>query len=147
MTAKEMWDAFVAAHPEAENVDYEAWSYGSDTPDELAQLTLNGIKTAAASAFPLYELEKEPLPAEGEYNVILRTDGEALCVTRTTRVCVVPFRDVSPEQAWREGEGDRSLTYWRRVHEAFFKEEMAEAGLPFTEDIGVVCEEFEVVFK
>ena len=147
MTAKEMWEAFAATHPEAANADYEAWCYGSDTPDALAQLTLDGIKTATASAYPLYELEKEPLPAEGEYNVILLTDGSALCITRTTRVYVVPFRDVSAEQAWREGEGDRSLAYWRCVHEAFFKEEMAKAGLPFNEDIGVVCEEFEVIFK
>ena len=147
MTAKEMWEAFTAIHPEAANADYEAWCYGSDVPDVLAQLTLDGIKTATASAYPLYKLEKEQLPAEGEYNVILRTDGTALCVTRTTRVYVVPFRDVSAEQAWREGEGDRSLAYWRCVHEAFFKEEMAEAGLLFNEDIGIVCEEFEVIFK
>ena len=147
MTAKEMWEAFAAAHPEAANADYEAWCYGSDTPDALAQLTMDGIKTATASVFALYEFENEPLPAEGEYNVILLTDGSALCITRTTRVYVVPFRDVSAEQAWREGEGDRSLAYWRRVHEAFFKEEMAKEGLPFNEDIGVVCEEFEVIFK
>ena len=147
MTAKEMWDSYIQQHPEAAGADYEAWCYGSDMPDDLAQLTRDGIKTATASAFPLYELEKEPFPAAGEYNMILRTDGTALCVTRTTRVYVVPFRDVSAEQAWREGEGDRSLAYWRRVHEAFFREEMAEVGLPFTEDMGVVCEEFEVVFK
>ena len=147
MTGKQMWEAFVAAHPEAAGTDYEAWCYGSDAADELARLTAEGIKTATASAYPLYELEKEPLPPVGDYNVILRTDETALCVTRTTRVYVVPFRDVTTEQAWREGEGDRSLSYWREVHKAFFTEEMASAGLTFTEDMPVVCEEFEVVFK
>lgn len=147
MTGKEMWEAFAAAHPNAANAEYEAWCYGSDAADELAELTADGIKTATASAYPLYELEEEPLPSEGGYNVILRTDGTALCVTRTTQVYVVPFRDVTSEQAWREGEGDRSLTYWRRVHEAFFKEELASVGMQFAEDMPVVCEEFEVVFK
>lgn len=147
MTGKEMWDAYVALHPEAADADYEAWCYGSDAADELAELTVSGIKTATASAYPLYELEAEPLPPEGEYNVILRTDETAVCITKTTRVYVVPFRDVSPEHAWREGEGDRSLAYWRKVHEEFFTEEMNAAGLNFTEDMKVVCEEFEVVFK
>ena len=145
MTAQEMWAAYTALHPEAADAEYEAWAYG-DSPDELARLTAEGIKTATASAYPLYELENEPLPRVGEYSVILRSDGSAACVVRTTGVYVVSYKDVSAEQAWREGEGDRSLVYWRRVHEKFFRTEMKSAGLEFTEDMGVVCEEFEVVF-
>lgn len=147
MTEKEMWSEFVNVHPEAAECRYEAWCYGSSAADELAYLTAAGIKTATASAYPLYELEEEPLPGEGEYNIILLTDGTALCVTRTTRVYVCPFEAVSPEHAWREGEGDRSLAYWRSVHQAFFAEEMASVGMTFSEEMPVVCEEFEVVFK
>ena len=147
MTAKEMWDAFTQRHPEASGAEYEAWCYGSDAADELARLTADGIKTATASAYPLYELEQEALPEAGEYNVILRTDGTALCITKTTKVTLVPYREVSAEHAFREGEGDRSLSYWRKVHGPFFEEELASAGLTFTEDMTVVCEEFRVVFK
>ena len=147
MTAKEMWEAFTATHPEAANADYEAWCYGSDAANELARLTARGIKTATASAYPLYELEQEELPKTGEYNVITLTDGTALCITKTTKVSLVPYRDITEVHAYREGEGDRSLYYWRQVHEAFFAEELASAGLNFTEDMIVVCEEFEVAFK
>ena len=139
MTAQEMWNA---SGIEAE---YEAWAFGDD-PDTLAELVRTGVKTATASAYPLYELEGEELPKAGEYSVILNTKDEAVCIIRTAKVYVTPYREVSAEQAWKEGEGDRSRDYWRRVHEAFFRKELDAVGLTFTEDLGVVCEEFEVVY-
>ena len=145
MTAEQMWNLYVQQCPEAANCTYDAWSYG-DAPDELAELTRKGIKSATASAYPLYELEGEPLPETGGYNIILDSREAAVCITRTQRVFVVPFRDVTEVQAYREGEGDRSLEYWKAVHRRFFTEEMKNAGLTFSEDMGVVCEEFETVF-
>ena len=139
MTAQEMWKA---SGIEAE---YEAWAFGDD-PDTLAELVRTGVKTATASAYPFYELEGEELPKAGEYSVILNTKNEAVCIIRTTKVYVTPYREVTAKQAWKEGEGDRSLSYWRRVHEAFFRKELEAVGLTFTEDMGVVCEEFEVVY-
>lgn len=143
MTHQELWAAYRAVNPEA-GEDYEAWAYGDD-PDTLAELTRRGIKTATASAGPLYG-PGEPLPAPGEYSVILDSREEAVCVIRTSRVYTVPFDQVSEEQAYQEGEGDRSLAYWRKVHEDFFRKELAEAGLEFSPQMPVVCEEFEVVY-
>lgn len=144
MTHQELWAAYKAVNPEAGD-GYEAWAYGAD-PDTLAELTRTGVKTATASAGPLYELEGEPLPAPGEYSVVLNSLEEAVCVIRTTRVYTVPFDQVGVEQAWREGEGDRSLAYWRKVHEEFFRAELVQAGLEFSPGMPVVCEEFEVVW-
>lgn len=144
MTHQELWARYRAENPAAGDV-YEAWAYGDD-PDTLAELTRAGVKTATASAGPLYELEGEPLPEAGEYSVILDSRDEAVCVVRTTRVYTVPFNQVSAEQARKEGEGDHSLAYWRRVHEDFFRAELAEAGLEFSPTMPVVCEEFEVVW-
>ena len=78
--------------------------------------------------------------------MILDSREEAVCVIRTTRVFTVPFDQVTAEHAQKEGEGDRSLAHWRRVHEDFFRAELAEAGLEFSPDMPVVCEEFEVVY-
>lgn len=145
MTGAQMWAAYTAGHPEAAGADYDAWAFGDD-PDGLAALVLAGVKTATASAYPVYEREDEPLPEAGEYSVILNSREEAVCVIRTDRVFTVPFREVDGEQARREGEGDRSLAYWRAVHERFFREEMAASGLVFTEDMPVVCEQFHMVW-
>ena len=139
MTAQEMWNA------SGIQAEYEAWAFGDD-PDTLAELVRTGVKTATASAYPFYKLEGEDLPKAGEYSVILNTKDEAVCIIRTTKVYVTPYREVTAEQAWKEGEGDRSLNYWRRVHEAFFRKELEAVGLDFTENMGVVCEEFEVIY-
>ena len=146
MTEKEMWAAYILQYPCQKDKTYEAWCYGSDTPDLLAELTAAGVKTATASAYPFYEYEKCDLPKVGDYSIILNTNGAAVCIIRTTRVTVVPFMEVSTEQAHREGEGDRTLEYWRTVHAKAFTQELAEINEKFSENMLVVCEEFQLAF-
>ena len=144
MTHQELWAAYKTVNPEA-GEDYEPWAYGAD-PDTLAELTRTGIKTATASAGVWYEGGGEPMPKAGVYNVILNSRDEAVCVTHTTRVYTMPFCEVTAGHAYKEGEGDRSLAYWRKVHEDFFRAELEEAGLEFSPSMPVVCEEFEMVY-
>ena len=125
---------------------YEAWEFGGN-PDKLAELVKDGIKTATCSALALYEAEKEPIPQPGDYSVILNSKGDAVCIIRTTRVYVTSFDEVSEDHAFKEGEGDRSLSYWRKVHEEFFTEELKEIRQPFDVRMKLVCEEFEVVYR
>ncbi len=145
MTEKELWKAFITKNQLAD-CKYEAWAFGMNA-DLLAHLVEIGVKTATASAYPLYESENEPLPAVGEYSVILDSEDNAVCIIQTKNVSVVPFNEVTAEHAYKEGEGNRSLDYWREVHEKFFTECLDEAGLKFTPDMKVVCEEFEVIYK
>ena len=143
MNAQEMWALF--SQRDKIEASYDAWSFG-DAADKLAELVLNGIKTATSSAHPLYEIEGEPLPEVGQYSVILDSEENAICVILTEAVYVMPFNQVNERQAWKEGEGDRSLEYWRSVHRHFFKECMVEAGLCFQDTMNVVCEEFIRVY-
>ena len=124
---------------------YEAWAFGAE-PDQLAELVLQGVKTATSSLYVLYDLEKEPLPKTGEYSVILDARGDAKCVVKTTSVYIVPFNKVSSVHAYKEGEGDRSLAYWQNAHREFFANCLEEIGSSFSETMDVVCEEFEVVY-
>lgn len=144
MTAQEMWAAYCQLHPDITQ-DMDAWAFGA-LPDELAGLVLAGTKTATASAYDLYEIENEPLPQAGTYDVVLDGQDNAVCIIEVTKVSVVPFNQVSADHAFKEGEGDRSLAYWRQVHEELFTEWLAEAGLVFTEDSKIVLEEFRVVY-
>ena len=144
MTAEQMWAEFAAGHG-LSDAAYEAWAFGDDA-GTLARLVLEGTKTATSSALPLYELEGESLPEAGEYSVILDGREEAVCVIRTERVEIVPFQDVGADHAFREGEGDCSLAFWRTVHERFFTEELAQAGLSFRRDMPVLCETFRKVW-
>lgn len=144
MNAQEMWDRFLAETGTAA-AEYEAWAFGG-APDELAALVLAGEKVGTASAYTLYELDGEPLPKEGGYSVVLDSADQAVCVIQTTRVYVTPFSQVSAEHAFKEGEGDKSLDYWRQVHRDFFIGEMADYGLTFDESMPVVCEEFVCLY-
>ncbi|MBQ4050222.1 MAG: ASCH domain-containing protein [Oscillospiraceae bacterium] len=143
MTAEEMWKAYTEKYPTDSEMD--AWAFGDD-PDTLAELVKTGIKTATCSAYPIYAIEGEDLPGAGELSVILDSNDEAVCIIRTEKVWVQQYCDTDAVFAAKEGEGDRSLSYWRRVHEAFFRSEMAEYGLEFSEEMKIVCEEFRVVW-
>lgn len=145
MTGRELWDEFVRKNNVTDR-QYDGWAFGSSA-DLLAELVVSGQKTATSSAFPLYRFWNEPLPQEGEYSVILDSKGQGVCVIRTTKVSVLPFSAVTAEHARREGEGDQSLSFWRKEHQAFFEKCMRKAGLQFTFDMKVVCEEFKVVYK
>lgn len=115
--------------------------------DELAGLVLEGKKTATASNYILYELEQEALPYVGQFNVIVDGEGKAVAILEITSVDIVPFNEVSEEHAYLEGEGDRSLKYWRDVHEDFFTRELKEINQEFHDQILVACERLKLVYK
>ena len=146
-----MWSDFVKSlgkTPEEMNDEHTSWYFGADqeTADELAQLVLSGTKKATASLHEIYEYENEPLPKVGDYSVITDWEGEAKCIIKTTAINIRPFKEVPASFALREGEGDKSLEYWKKVHRHFFSEECKDMSKTFDEDMLVICEEFEVVY-
>jgi hypothetical protein len=78
-------------------------------------------KTATSSLLWSYEAEDEPLPTEGEVSIVCDGQGRPLALLRLTDVTVTNLDDVSERHAFAEGEGDRTLAYWRRAHEDFFR--------------------------
>lgn len=144
MQANELWAQFAQAN-DLINEPYEAWAFGG-APDELAWLVLQGEKMATSSAYDVYRMKGQPLPKAGEYSVILNSRQEAVCIIRTINVQILPFGEVDEQHARKEGEGDKSLSYWRKIHRDFFKAALQKIGLSFDESRKVVCEEFEVVY-
>lgn len=145
MKADEMFAQFLK-EKNLPQTNFEAFSFGTDA-DLLAEFVLQGKKTACSSAYEVYAHEKAPLPTAGQYCVVLDSRNEAVCVVRTNLVYVCAFEKVAPLHAAKEGEGDGSLSYWRRVHEEFFTKELENIGQTFDRQMPVVCEEFEVVYK
>ncbi|WP_314365504.1 ASCH domain-containing protein [uncultured Streptococcus sp.] len=144
MTPKEMWQAYKKINPEIGD-EIDAWAFGVQA-DQLADLVLRGEKTATVSAYELYKLGNEPLPQVGSFDVILDSQDRGVCIVEITKVSVLPFNEVSAEHAFKEGEGDKSLAYWQQVHEEFFTECLVEADLEFSQEMGVVLEEFRKVY-
>lgn len=148
---REMWENYLESIGENSiNTDkkYTSWYFCDNEHDanELAELVVNGTKRATASLYLSYGNE-EVLPTEGDLNIIIDWNEEAQCIIKTTNIDVVPYKDVDGEFAATEGEGDKSLEYWRRAHWSYFSREMKEIGKEPAEDMLVVCEKFKVVFK
>jgi uncharacterized protein YhfF len=147
--ARDYWDTFRGAHPEiAPDTPYDVWHFGNDQElaDSLYPLVLRGLKRATASLLWDYEREAEPLPAPGGYNVITDFAGTPQCIVQTTEVQIKPYDQVDAQFAFDEGEGDRSLAYWRRAHWDFFSECCQALGMTPSLDMPVVCERFRVVY-
>lgn len=127
----------------------EAFYFDDNEPsaNELATLVVHGRKQATAALLWSHEQEKKPVPRPGDLSIVTDFSGNAICVIETVRVDVVPFDEVSAEFAATEGEGDGTLGYWRRVHEAFYARECQRLGRQPTSNMPVVCERFAVVFK
>lgn len=145
---EEYWQAFKKITMNAPDT-YDAWPFGAtqQQADDLAQLVLKGKKTATSSAYKIYqdENENEALPYVGLYNIILNGNNLPVAILKTIEVTIVPFNEVTKEHAFLEGEGDRSLSYWREVHQDFFEMELKTINQSFNENILVVCERFELV--
>ncbi len=126
---------------------FDVWHFCNNESDanNLAELVRKGIKCATASLYDVYQAENEPIPVIDFHSVIINYDGLPQSIIRTTKIDVVPFEEVSAEFARIEGEGDKSLKYWRRVHIEFFSEESELCNVSFTPRSLVICEQFEVL--
>ena len=112
-----------------------AFGDGPELADELLALVLNGVKTATCST------EDEPnTSTPGERWIVLDGRGNPRCVIETLEVTYRRFGEVDPGFAYEEGEGDRSLAYWRDAHRRYFGRQGK-----FSEDMMLMCERFRLV--
>jgi len=73
-------------------------------------------------------------------------NGKAQCIVRTTAVKFKPFFSIDDEYAKLEGEGDKSLEYWKKTHWEYYERELEPFNRVTRESMIIVCEEFEKVF-
>lgn len=140
--SEEYWNDYWKNQEQPKSVS--AWQFG-DNPDTLAQLVVDGIKTATCSGRVFYEIENEPLPTTEDYSIILNSESQPVAIIKTVEVTITPMNEVSEEFAIAEGEGDRTYQYWWDEHEKFFKKELNAIGHEFSEDMLLVCERFELI--
>jgi uncharacterized protein YhfF len=144
-----LWDAFVAtAGSDAASRFYEVFHFDDheESANELAELVLRGDKRATAGLVWVFEANGRPIPKPGDLSVVTRWDGQPVCVIETTGVEIHPYDEVDAAFAAAEGEGDRSLRFWREAHWRFFSRECQRIGRTPDLRMPVVCERFEVVY-
>lgn len=122
--------------------EVKTWNFGFDkkTSNQLFELVSSGRKTATSYLYDGLDISKEI-----GYSFLQNFDKTKTLRLKTKKVYVTRFCDVTSEHAKKEGEGNLSLKHWRKVHKKIFTKECKVVGRRFSEDIEIVCEEFQVV--
>jgi uncharacterized protein YhfF len=144
----ELWNYFMLCNQEHKNTPIPESYYFCDNEKDAntcAQLVLDGVKRATSTSMWWFETYKQPLPKIGDLAIVTDWDGIAKAVIETVKIEMTPFNEVTAEYAKIEGEGDKSLTYWNKVHWDYYTREMMKRGEQPSEDMILVCEYFRTV--
>ena len=147
-----VWNKYLASideDPRTTKLRYafvDHFCHEKEPSDRLYRMAVDGIKRATTGSVDVCRLRGEPLLKPGDLSILTNFDETECCVIRTVRSTIKKFSEVTEEDAFIEGEGDRSLAYWRQAHLGFFRDEFAELGLEFSEERHVVFEEFRVEY-
>lgn len=114
--------------------------------DKLLALYLNGKKTAGSTLAAFYQAEGEALPNPGDYWLILDSTKAPRCLVQIVEVETFAFSEVPERVARAEGEGDLSLSFWRKAHREFFSLYIDEWGVTDLDSAEVVVEHYNVLY-
>ena len=67
--------------------------------------------------------DHEPLPSSGRRTVLLNSDDQPVALLRYVSVSVTRLGLVTLQHVLNEGEGYKTLTEWRKIHESFWTSE------------------------
>ena len=148
-SVKMFWAKFCQENPNVPiETPYQVWFFGnsSEMAQELTKLVISGKKIATASLLAVNQLKPEIAPIDDGYSVVTDFEGNPKCIIQTTEIRYLSFAEVDAEFAFDEGEGDKSLRFWCRVHHDFFTKDAAENSVEFNEKSIVACERFKLLF-
>lgn len=145
-------DNYLSSLGESERKKYQTFSSDYFCGDELnanlcAELIRIGQKTATCSLSIFYDSGEEIMPTVGHLQVVVDWSGKPICIIEIDSVATCKYNEVTAAFAHAEGEGDRSLEWWRKAHWNFFTEECTELGIEPDENMQLVLEEFHVVYR
>ena len=148
-TVIDMWASFIAQNPEYKDEELGEWFHFCDNEKdakECAQLTKDGIKQASSTSLWWFKKNNEDLPEVGNLYIVTDWYKIAKAIVKVVKIEQTPFNEITEEYAIAEGEGDKSLANWKKVHWDYYSREMEEFDEKPTEDLMIVCEHFETLF-
>lgn len=144
-----MWGDYLDAHLEDAFHEPPKTIHFCDNEEDAnicVKLVKKKVKRATSDSLLGLQYRKENLPKKGDFLVVTNWKGEAQCIVQTTKVTLKPFFSIDAAHATLEGEGDKSLDYWKKVHWDYYTRELEPFGRVPRESMIIVCQEFEKVF-
>jgi len=108
--------------------------------DDLLALVTAGAKTATCGALRDFPEGSPSRPVVGRRDVVLDGQGRPAAVIETMEVTIRRFDEMDEQFAFDEGEGFRTLKYWREGHRAYW-----ERNGGWSADMELICERFKLV--
>lgn len=96
------------------NPQLPTWQFGINN-DKLVELVLEGKKTATTS------LDITNISKAGERSVLTFENEKKACIVETKKVIITKFKNITSKMAFLEGEGNRTLDYYKKSHIDYFK--------------------------
>ena len=153
MDAAESMKPFVASFLASAPVDVRGrdvgcWELGDEPEvvDARLERVKAGYQRASAGLLWLLDAHGEDPPRCGDLRVLRDAQGQAQAVVEVLESQVVPFGQVDEHFAVDVGEGDLSLTYWRRSHGQVFERQCRSLGYHPSDTMPVVCLRFRLVY-
>ena len=118
--------------------EMDSFSFGdsAELADELLELVLIGKKTATAWA----AAEGDKGVVVGKRWIVKDGQGRSGAILETVELTRRRLGEVDAAFAHDEGEGDRSLAWWREAHRRYF----TRRG-EFSPDMELYCERFRLI--
>lgn len=143
------WKRYQEYNTDSKNVAEPPAFYFCDNKidaDECAELVAKGIKRATSPSVWWFKKHGQEFPKIGNLAIITNWQGSPMAIIRTTKVAIVTYNNITPDYAFIEGEGDKSLNHWKTVHWEYYKKEMAVFGEYPAENMEILCEYFECIW-
>lgn len=144
-----LWDRYRAINPNAPAEVPISFHFCDNQVDAdiCAHLVATGQKRATAPSVAEIELAGDALPQVGDYAIVTDWNGLATAVIRTVSVEIKTFGEVDEAFARLEGEGDRTLKWWRSAHRSYYENILAGSQYKVDDKLQIACECFELVLK
>lgn len=145
-----LWKRFIESNSKyTKQTKPKSGYFGDNEKDanQLAELVQKDIKKATSHSLLGLQFRKEVLPKLNDIFIVTDWKGDAKCIVKTTSVKLIPFFGIHAEHARLEGEGDKSLEYWKQVHWDYYKRELNPFDRKPRESMIVVFERFEKIFE
>lgn len=142
-----IWKKYISSNPEAKKAKYTSWHFGTNEKvceDWLGKLKRGEIKGASyfAAAFSQGDILS---PKPGDYSVVLDWWGKPQAIIKTTSVETVFMKDITSVLTELEDYSDVHL--WKKEKQKEYERISEGIGVPFSEEIPILFERFELVFE
>lgn len=148
-SVSEIWQDFIIENDNYKSQKKPISFYFCDNKvdaNDCADLVVKEIKQATATSLWWFEKNKEKLPQIGDLYIITDWDGKAKAIIKTTKLEKVPYNEITADFALTEGEGNKSIEYWKKVHWAYYSREMKPFNETPTNNMIIICEYFKTIW-